>query len=142
MHLLEIRHPISDKEETREGTETFPPDITDNSDPFDDILHDRFRPTVVIDDLHGTLAIEENYEDSDAIFYKCVPMYEDIDSLLDIIANADPFWSTIEGAPSARGLSTVHVDTIDDTDHLNDLSIPRPTEPEYWDGYLTLFYHG
>ena len=113
MLLLDIRHPISDEEEAREDDEIISSDITTDPDPFDDILHDRFHPSVVINDLHGTLAIEENYEDSDAIFYECVPpMYEDIDSSLDIIAGADQFWS-----PSAHGLSTVHVDTIDDTDH-------------------------
>ena len=30
------------------------------------------------------------------------------------------------------------VDTIDDTSFLDDLNVPRPTESEYWDGFLAL----
>ena len=58
--------------------------------------------------------------------------------MLDIIANADQFWSTIEGAPSVHGISIIHVNTVDDSDYLNDLTVPRPTEPKYWDGYFKL----
>lgn len=60
-------------------------------------------------------------------------MYNDIYSLLNIIANADQFWSMIQGTPSAHGISIIHVNTVEDSDYLNDLTVPRPTELEYWD---------
>ena len=58
LFLLNICHPITNNNETHNNTEVIPPDDNANPNPFDDILHDQFCPTVVIDDLHDTLAIE------------------------------------------------------------------------------------
>ena len=68
-------------------------------------------------------------------------MYDNIDSLLDLIANVDQFWSTIEGAPYAHDESVLYVATFNDNDHLNNLTIPHPTKAEYWDGYFNLNDH-
>ena len=34
--------------------------------------------------------------------------------------------------------TTVYVDTATDSDYLNDLSVPRVTEVEFWDDFFTL----
>ena len=64
---------------------------------------------------------------------------QEIDKFLDVIYEADEFWTTVEGAPSLHGESTVNVDTNDDIPHLNDLSVTCPTEPEYFDGCFLLY---
>ena len=46
--------------------------------PFHNILHNQFRPFVVINNLHDTLAIKEDFDN--VIFNECVPMYDGIDS--------------------------------------------------------------
>ena len=65
------------------------------------------------------------------VYYDVLPMYEEINKSLDVIYEADEFWTTVKGALSFHGQSTVHVDTSDDSSYLNDLSVPHPTEPEY-----------
>ena len=61
-------------------------------------------------------------------------MYEHIDSFLDIIANANQYWCTIEGDPFVNSKFIVNFNTIDDNNYLNELTVPCPTDPEYWDG--------
>ena len=34
--------------------------------------------------------------------------------------------------------SIIHDDTISDSNHLNNFTVPHHTEPEYWDGYFNL----
>ena len=60
-------------------------------------------------------------------------MCKDIYYSLDLIANANQFWSTIEGVSPAHCKSIIHVDTVSDSNNLNNLTVPWPTEPEYCD---------
>lgn len=136
LFLLDIQYPIDKVDSTSGDADDDTPDDTTNTDPFDNILHNRFRPSIVINDLHDTLTIKEDFDD--AIFYECNPIYDNTDSLLDIIANANQFWSTIEGTPSVHDISVLYVDTVDNSNHLNDLTVLCPTKPEYWDGYFSL----
>ena len=59
-------------------------------------------------------------------------MYDNIDSSLDVISKVNKHWFTVpDHCP-------LYVDTNNDTDYLNDLSVPCVREPKYWDGYFTL----
>ena len=114
-----------------------PPPPTDSSvDPIIPIINGTYRPSIVIEDREGYLAMERNLDGE--LYYDTFPMFEDIDTSLDIIHDTVEFWNTVEGAPSLHGCSATRIDTIDDTSYLNDLSAPRPTESDYWDGYFTL----
>lgn len=66
--LLDIQHPVADDNSFSNNNENNPLTDDNNPDPFDDILHDQFCPSVVIDNSHGTLAIEEDFDDD--IFYE------------------------------------------------------------------------
>lgn len=61
-------------------------------------------------------------------------MYDNIDASLDVIAKANEYWSTVPD----HCLVYVDTNTSNNTDYLNNLSVPCFTEPKYWDGYFTL----
>jgi hypothetical protein len=78
------------------------------------------------------------------IFYDSLQVLDDPNKTLDIISNSNQYWTTCLEAPPI--ISTIthlmdsgcspctigFVDTLSDTDYLNDLSLFRPTENEYW----------
>jgi hypothetical protein len=60
---------------------------------------------------------------------------DDPDKTLDIIKDSDQCWTNCSGAPSLTPIIGF-VDTESNTDDLNDLSVFRPTEHEYWNDWL------
>jgi hypothetical protein len=62
------------------------------------------------------------------IFYDSLEVLDDPD-------NSDQYWTTCSGAPSLTPIIGF-VDTESYTDFLNDLSVFRPTEHEYWNDWL------
>jgi hypothetical protein len=88
----------------------------------------------------GTI-IEENgfffkeREMDGLIFYDSLKVLNDPDKTLDMIKDSDQYWTTCSGAPSLTPIIGF-VDTASDTDYLNDLSLFRPTEHEYWNDWL------
>jgi hypothetical protein len=69
------------------------------------------------------------------IFYDSLEVLDDPDKTLDIIKDSDQYWATCSGAPSLTPIIGL-VDTESNTDYLNDLSVFRPTEHEYWNDWL------
>jgi hypothetical protein len=65
------------------------------------------------------------------IFYDSLEVLANPDKTLDIIKDSDQYWTTCSGAPSLTPIIGF-VDTEFNTDYLNDLSVFRPTEHEYW----------
>jgi hypothetical protein len=88
----------------------------------------------------GTI-IEENgflfkeREMDGLIFYDSLEVLDVPDKTFDIIKDSDQYWTTCSGAPSLTPIIGF-VDTESYTDYLNDLSIFRPTEHEYWNDWL------
>ena len=105
-------------------------------DPFTGIVDGTFRPSVLIEDDDGYLAMERSLDGK--LYYDAFPMDEDIDKSLDVMYEADEFWNTVQGAPLLHGCLAVAINTADDSSYLDNLLIPWPTEPEYWDGFFTL----
>jgi hypothetical protein len=66
------------------------------------------------------------------IFYDSLQVLDDPNKTLDIISESDQYWTTCSEAPHIIGF----VDTVSDTDYLNDLSLFRPTENDYWNDWL------
>jgi hypothetical protein len=83
----------------------------------------------------GTI-IEENgflfneREMNGLIFYDSLEVLDDPDKTLDIIKDSDYYWTTCSGAPSLTPIIGF-VDTVSNTDYLNDLSVFRPTEYDF-----------
>jgi hypothetical protein len=69
------------------------------------------------------------------IFYDSLEVLDDPDKTLDIIKDSDQYWTICSGAPSLTPIIGF-VDTESNTDYLNDLSVFRPTEHEYWNDWL------
>jgi hypothetical protein len=88
----------------------------------------------------GTI-IEENWflfkerEMDGLIFYDSLEVLDDPDKTLDIIKDSDQYWTTCSRAPSIMHIIGF-VDTESNTDYLNDLSVFRPMEHEYWNDWL------
>jgi hypothetical protein len=115
-------------------------------------VEEEFFPTDPHPYRTGTI-IEENgflfkeREMDGLIFYDSLQVLDDPGKTLDIIHESDQYWTTYSGAPSLTlsidglvdsGCPPIvgFVDTNSDTDYLNDLSVFRPTEHEYWNDWL------
>jgi hypothetical protein len=82
------------------------------------------------------------------IFYDSLQVLDDPNETLDIISDSNQYWTTCSEASPI--ISTIihlmdlgcspgtigFVDTLSDTDYLNDLSLFCPTENEYWNDWL------
>jgi hypothetical protein len=96
----------------------------------------RFFPTDPHSFRTGTIIEENGYlfkerEMDGLIFYDSLEVLGYPDKTLGIIKDSDQYWTTCSGAPSLTPIIGF-VDTDSNTDYLNDLSVFRPTEHEYW----------
>jgi hypothetical protein len=102
-----------------------------------------FRTGTIIEE-NGFLFKEREMDG--LIFYDSLQVLDDPNKTLDIISDSDQYWTTCSEAPPIistithlmdSGCSPIgFVDTLSDTDYLNDLSLFRPTDNEYWNDWL------
>jgi hypothetical protein len=104
-----------------------------------------FRTGTIIEE-NGFLFKEREMDG--LIFYDSLQVLDDPNKTLDIISDSNQHWTTCSEAPPI--ISTIthlldsgcspgtigFVDTFSDMDYLNDLSLFRPTENEYWNDWL------
>ena len=91
-----------------------------------------FRTGTIIEDKG--LLFQEREMDG-LLFYDTLEVLDDPDKTLDIIKDCTQYWTLCSEAKSLQS-DKCFVDTVSDTDYLNDLSIPRVTEHEYWNDWL------
>ena len=64
LFLLDIQHPIDKVDSISNNADVDPTADDANTNPFDNIFHNHFHPSVVIDDSLGTLAIKEDFDNA------------------------------------------------------------------------------
>lgn len=101
-----------------------------SEDPITSIIVATYRSKVVIEDLQGNITVEQDSDGTD--YYTTFPLYDGVDELIDAITDANDHLYTVPD------IYTVYGDTQENTNFLNDLSVPHIMEPEHWDGYFTL----
>ena len=77
--------------------------------------------------------------------YLPIDIFENPDQILDLLADDSQVWNLCDGVPPIIcDRSKVYVDTGSDTDYINNLPIPVPSEHEYWHDPATirLVYQG
>ena len=77
--------------------------------------------------------------------YLLIEQCADPNQTLDLLADGSQVWTLCDDAPpNICDQSKVYADTAIDTDCINDLSVPLPSEHEYWHNPATmrLIYQG
>ena len=78
-------------------------------DTIGNIINGTFNSSIFIEDHDGYLAMERILDGE--LYYNTFPMFQELNTSLDIMHDTDDFWNNIKGAPSVHGPYPAHIDT-------------------------------